>query len=103
MIGLALAVAVAASPPEVLRLWRYGGDQSCATWLSSEAEKYAGEHWITGFWTGLNFNNPKNHTVGGGIDAEGIVAEIKLVCRAEPSRSLLSATVEVYRKLEAAQ
>ena len=38
--------------------------------------------------------------VGVSADADGIVAEVKLLCEAKPSRSLVSAATETYNRFK---
>lgn len=76
------------------------GTRSCATWLSTPAKENEGEIWIYGAWSGINFKNSENHTVGNTTDSNGIVAEVIEVCRREPSMSLSSATFQAYIRLE---
>ena len=54
--------------------------------------------WVLGFWTGMNADAFK---VGSTSDARGIVGEVKLVCQAQPSTTLATATYETYQRLKA--
>ena len=60
--------------------WAVGGDISCATWMQDES---SGRLWIWGYWTGRNIEALKS--VGSSTDSNGLVAEIRLICKAEPS------------------
>lgn len=76
------------------------GISSCATWLSTPVKRNEGEAWIYGFWSGMNFKNAENHTVGNTTDANGIVAEVKATCGVAPSATLSSATSQAYVRLQ---
>ncbi|WP_341022311.1 hypothetical protein [Brevundimonas diminuta] len=82
-----------------------GGMDSCATWLSSPANKSAGHHWILGFWSGKNMEaalaGGDVGRVGKTTDGAGIVAEVELYCRTQPSRTVLVATHDTYERFKA--
>ena len=71
-------------------------NRSCARWLESAATKNAGDHWIAGFWTGLNVFSQRNRLVGDKVDPEGIIGEVEKVCREHPSMALVFAAKQVY-------
>jgi hypothetical protein len=73
--------------------------RSCAFWLESVANQNAGNHWIGGFWTGLNVYSLQD--VGHTIDPEGVFGEIEKVCRENPSMHIITATRRIYEKMEA--
>ena len=100
VFALALATATA-SPPAIgngAQVW--GGQQSCATWLSDEQQLLFGKWWIWGFWSGLN--GARGGGVGHSTDAAGLVGEIKLLCEANPSEMLIDATFKTYAAFEKA-
>lgn len=80
--------------------WIWGGQNSCATWLSSDEARAFGNEWIAGYWSGLNAHNDRNHMVGRNTDFQGIIGEIELLCRAEPSERISRVTGRVYVRLE---
>ena len=102
--GLATVVLIALIPvaSHAAAVWGIGGMQSCATWLSSPENERDGINWMQGFWSGKNTENPRNPMVGRNTDTLGLVAEVKLICQAEPSALLWDAVVRVYMKMEAA-
>jgi hypothetical protein len=71
------------------------GDRTCANWQKDPQHYVWGGNWILGFWTGINFANER-HDVGKTQDADGIIGEVKKICRDQPSMTLLKATVQVY-------
>ncbi len=75
-----------------------GGTRSCAAWLSNGATKNAGDHYITGFWSGLNaFNqNTIMRMTGNHTDNLGTIGEIEKICREKPSMDLQNAVFEIY-------
>lgn len=102
VLVLAMAVALLGAAPAPAQVaWVPGGpNTSCATWLSNPSQFAYGRGFILGVWTGLNMKNPKSGRVGFSTDGAGIVAEVKLVCEAEPSVDLLVATMTVYNRFE---
>ena len=50
-----------------------------------------------GFWSGLNAY--ANADVGHTTDARGIIAEVELRCRENPSEKLVIATFETHERL----
>lgn len=97
---LLASIALAASGPTQGSANVWGGDQSCATWLSNQTERAAGNWWVWGFWSGLNAQVAGN--VGHSTDANGIIGEVKLYCDTAPSTTLISATNQVYKRFKAA-
>ena len=105
MIGLALAVALAAAPAtapkagETVTVFAVGiGNMSCAHWLSTPAKLAEGTAWVMGYWTGSNVWSEGRHDVGIHTDGDAIVGEIKLICTAEPSTQLMFATSRVFSR-----
>jgi hypothetical protein len=96
--GLGLALCARAEAQEIGGMaWAFGmGTQSCAYWLSNYRSENAGEHWISGYWSGLNVGNTNDHDVGHTVDAEGIIGEVKKFCKDHPSELLTVATGTVY-------
>ena|SRR5579864_7689134 len=74
------------------------GRSSCAHWLADAANERDGVNWLLGYWTGVNSTNPKNKFVGSSTDGDAVVAEVKLICIASPSTTLVDATVAVYNR-----
>ena len=75
----------------------YGpGNVSCATYLADRSLRINADGWILGFWTGMNFLNEANHTVGKSTEPRGIVAEVTNVCRAQPTIPLYKTEKQVY-------
>ena len=73
------------------------GRTSCANWVPErEAEA---EGWIFGFWSGINLASRTRRDVGSGTDGQGIIAEIKQVCRKDPSLPISDAITVIYNKL----
>lgn len=75
------------------------GTGSCASWLSTENNKFQGDVWILGAWSGMNVYNTKNHVVGSNTDAQGLIAEVRAVCVKSPSLVLHNAVIEAYVSL----
>ena len=71
------------------------GGRTCANWLKDQQHEVWGGNWILGFWTGINFANER-HDVGQTQDADGIIGEVKKICRDQPSMLLLKATTKVH-------
>jgi hypothetical protein len=95
---LALVGAVAWSPPDNRPIWAMGAArQSCATsWQEENSD--ASYAWVMGYWTGLNAASGQG--IGRQTDGNGIVGEVKLLCKTKPSLDLLSATTQVYLAME---
>ncbi|HEX3972536.1 MAG TPA: hypothetical protein VHX19_14495, partial [Stellaceae bacterium] len=70
------------------------GLHSCANWLSRPEYYRDGEQWILGYWSALNVSG--SSAIGSHSDGEAIIAEIKLICVAEPSTGLTTAIDRVY-------
>lgn len=75
------------------------GALSCANWQMSRNSEMAGQHWIMGFWTGLNVHG-QNHMVGEKTDAPAIWAEVWKICSESPSMTLLDATGTHYERVK---
>lgn len=97
--ALIAALALGASEPANRSSMIWGGDQSCATWLSSSSERNSGNWWIWGFWSGRNAQ--ASTKVGGSTDANGIIGEVKLYCEGAPSATLVYATTQVFLRFKA--
>lgn len=91
--------AMGAAEPAQASSYIWGGEQSCATWLSTDAQRAAGNWWIWGYWSGLNVQS--NGTVGHSTDANGVIGEVKLYCESAPSTNLINATTQVYLRFKA--
>lgn len=88
----------ASAQAQAFQAW--GGSDSCATWQSDSAHREAGNWWIWGFWSGRN--SGRTALVGRSTDANGVIAEIKLTCQAQPSMTIVQATIAVYERMRAA-
>lgn len=97
---VAAALAGASATGNIIEVYSPASKISCATWLSSSEFENTYSFWIGGYWSGMNFKNPKNHIVGRSTDKEGIIEEVKLVCRAEPSVRVMEAVTRVYLRME---
>ena len=75
------------------------GTGSCERWLSSPLNRTEGGVWALGYWSARNRQNAENHTVGDGVDTEGILGEVRKVCRDNPSMNLYSAVGIAYDAL----
>jgi hypothetical protein len=72
----------------------FGNEISCRKWLT---ESYGvGAVWIAGYWTGRNIDGAR--TIGHTTDQNGIIAEVRLACEAEPALSLVGAASRVYKR-----
>jgi hypothetical protein len=80
-------------------LYFFPGKESCGSWLLEPSRNLEVEEWVLGYWSGMNANEP--HTqVGHTTDALGIMGEVQLACKNDPSLTIISATVQTYNKLE---
>ena len=75
------------------------GLSSCATWLNNPASKAVGDQWVLGFWSGSNAGS--QHSVGRNTDARGALAEVRLICAAQPSLALGLAVNKVWMRMYA--
>lgn len=93
--ALLLAASTASLPKSI---WAMGqGTDSCAS--AFRAENYSRTtEWVAGYFTGLN--SGWGGSVGHTTDMYGIMGEIKLICDAEPSNTLIGAAARVYVKLK---
>lgn len=96
-----IALLVADTSPHVAstQLFGAGGIESCAHWLSTPANEAEGDVWALGYWSGLNTFNDVNHLVGRTTDGEGVLGEIKKLCRESPSMLMAKAVAETWRAL----
>ena len=78
------------------------GGSSCATWLNDPNHEDLVTSWVLGYWTATNVVAPVNHHVGQNSDADGIMAEVRLVCQANPSMRIQEATGIAYGKMRVA-
>lgn len=85
-------------PSEMLT---FGPTKTCATWLSQtdSGESYD-SGWMFGFWTGLNYFNPRNHQVGLNVSAARIRGEVVRFCQSNPKVKFVLAILETYRNFE---
>jgi len=75
----------------------YGiGGNSCVSWLSSHGKETEGDIWVLGYWSGRNDANTANHKVGATTGADGIIGEVKKVCKDNPSLALFHAVGRVW-------
>ena len=97
--GLGLALCAPAEAQDESMVSRLGvGTRTCAYWLTNATTENAGEHWIDGFWSGLNEAYPP-HDVGHTVDGVDIRGEIKKRCMDHPSELLVYTTAWVYGML----
>lgn len=74
------------------------GKASCSLWPSISGDgQWA---WVAGFWDASNFWKPDNSHVGQTTNMSGLVGEVALACKNDPSISIFSASVQAYEKLE---
>jgi hypothetical protein len=96
VVMLAILVGVGkpgAAPVEVMTAG-FGAQSSCASWSKDRSQ---GSIWILGYWSGRNVEGANG--VGSTTDADGILEEVRLICKAEPSRPMIDAVDEVYKRL----
>lgn len=97
--GTAIGAALNAATAEPVLIQFFGiGSRSCAHWQSTPSRQIAGSNWIFGYWTGTNVASLSNSPVGESTDGEGLLAEVKKVCDAQPSMRLMDAVSAVYYK-----
>jgi hypothetical protein len=75
------------------------GEDSCADWLHDAYSEHDGRHWIAGYWSGMNATNAPDHRVGHDVAFEGVLGEVKKICREHPSKRLSVAVFEVYNMI----
>ncbi len=75
------------------------GNNSCATWTQSHASQQEGIAWIMGYWSGANQEGFPHH-VGHTTDSMGLIAEVRKVCDAAPSKTLYQAVFQVFKQLK---
>lgn len=95
IIMTALLVAAQVSPPRagVVVQARGAGKFSCATAFLLE-NHIATENWIAGFWTAWDMARVNEaDPAAASADLDGIVGEVKKVCRDQPSATILSAAL----------
>jgi hypothetical protein len=89
------------SPSRATTVTNFGaGLLSCASWEPNRELDISG--WILGYWTGLNElggGDGNHHQVGNSTDVKGILGEVKLFCRNNPSVSISDAIYNVYSRL----
>jgi len=96
LVTLAILVGVATQgapePTEVMTAG-FGAQSSCASWKRDDSQ---GSIWILGYWSGRNVEAQK--AVGSTTDADGILDEVRLICKGQPSLPLLDAVAKVYHR-----
>ena len=107
LMALLPAICLAADPPE-LRVHIIGtGGFSCGAWVSKRINDNFAQAWILGYWSGLNTGvtafTETATSVGSSTDADGIIEEVRLLCRREPSLAIYTATANAYAKLRDAK
>jgi hypothetical protein len=96
---LALAAAAPEDNGKIIVMGR--GLGSCASWLKAPEDFHSeGNQWILGFVTGANAIWGGNVQAGKQTDVEGVLGEVELICKADPSRNLADAVNDVWKKLE---
>jgi len=95
MFYILAAPAKAEPPPRVFTIG-FGSSSTCAEWLHEGLTQ--GSNWILGYWSGRNAENGVSHEVGSTIDDDGIIEEMKHVCKAEPSLRVTDAVDKVYER-----
>ena len=75
------------------------GTKSCGYWLSNPSNKFEGEVWILGFWSGINVGSPMTRMVGKTTDAQGILAGVEKVCDDDPAQELITAVISLHHEL----
>jgi len=93
------SLATAQTPPTVNAFG--SGLSSCASWLNSHDARGEGDGWILGFWSGANVAAWKS--VGSTTDAHGVIGEVELVCRKQPSLLLATAVWQVWKAMKNAR
>jgi len=82
-------------------IWKIGlGTRSCSFWTPAREAEANG--FISGFWSATNqMAEQFNHdgSIGFTTDTAGIVEEVRLVCRQNPSLPLINAVQAVYKKI----
>jgi hypothetical protein len=82
------------------------GQNSCAHWTTARGEEVQTAVWIMGFWSGLNFATgawqKADAKTGGTTDADGIIEEVRKVCKEQPSLGIGSAVFQVYVQFQSA-
>ena len=107
LVALPFADSTAADPPE-LRVHIIGtGGFSCGAWVAKRINDNFAQAWILGYWSGLNTGvtafTEAATSVGSSTDADGIIEEVRLLCRREPSLAIYTATANAYAKLRDAK
>lgn len=101
MVAVVCVVTMGEVPGQAPDFYALGqGRLSCANWLSRPEYERDGQSWILGYWSAINLANPANHAVGSRSDGDGIVAEVKRICLAEPSANLYQAVDRVYLEFQ---
>lgn len=99
VVGLLVASGPAYAQSTSMQV--YGpGTMSCASYLQDRSMRINADGWILGFWTGSNRVGAE-HGVGHSTDSRGIVGEVALLCRGQPSVSLFETLKQVFDKMKA--
>ena len=102
LILLAAMLSATHAPPktpEAVTLSYGVGRDTCAHWLASPSQERDGVSWLLGYSTALNFINPNSHLVDAKTEGDGIVGDVRTVCRAQPSIPLQAAVGAVYGRM----
>ena len=87
-------VLAIAAPPQIAAFG--SGASTCPVAL--EPGRYETSYaWVMGYFTGLN--SASQGQTGRTTDGDGIMAEVELLCRREPSLLLIDAAERVYATL----
>ena len=105
----ALAALLAISTTKIALAQQYQwqwfgiGNESCARWTTSRvaALELEASTWIMGFWSGLNRATVR--VVGSTTDGDGIIEEVRKLCKEQPALKISSATYEVYSRFQSSE
>lgn len=77
-----------------------GVEITCQTWLATPQNRQLGDQWILGYWSGQNFRNAENRSVGATRDKQGILAIIHWACVTTPDELLINVVNETYARFD---
>lgn len=92
MIAITLSAALVFAPQNSLTF----GDATCGTWVANPAANNEIRAYVMGLWSGRNTGLMLE--VGHSTNGDGVVEEVRLVCRATPSLHIVTATIQVYER-----
>ena len=104
MMSLALLLAAAPAPENLVQYYGFPGNDSCANWTENRdgrtSRNQVLEGWLLGFITGYNHYGSGTRGLKQGGNATALLGWIDQYCEANPLDSLYAAALKLIDELE---